>query len=54
MSADRFPRGTRVVIPGGVLGDVVERVGTTDRGFEERLRTRWDWLAGRLGRTRRS
>jgi hypothetical protein len=58
MSADRFPRGTRVVIPGGVLGDVVERVGTTDRrirvnfldghaaGFfyEDELKTRSEWL----------
>ena len=36
------------------LHDAVSYYQPTDRGFEERLRSRWEWLAGRLGRTRRS
>jgi len=36
------------------LHDAVSYYQPTDRGFEERLRARWEWLAGRLGRTRRS
>lgn len=36
------------------LHDAVSYYQPTDRGFEERLRQRWEWLAGRLGRTRRS
>ncbi len=36
------------------LHDTVSYYQPTDRGFEERLRSRWEWLAGRLGRTRRS
>ncbi|NUQ32270.1 MAG: replication-associated recombination protein A [Dermatophilaceae bacterium] len=36
------------------LHDSVSYYRPTDRGFEERLRTRWEWLSGRLGRTRRS
>src|SRR5690242_14362823 len=35
------------------LHDGVSYYRPTDRGFEERLRTRWEWLSGRLGRTRR-
>ncbi|WP_323101729.1 replication-associated recombination protein A [Intrasporangium sp. YIM S08009] len=35
------------------LHDAVSYYQPTDRGFEERLRQRWEWLAGRLGRTRR-
>ena len=34
------------------LHDAVSYYRPTDRGFEERLRTRWEWLSGRLGRTR--
>jgi putative ATPase len=34
------------------LHDTVSYYRPTDRGFEERLRTRWEWLSGRLGRTR--
>ncbi len=36
------------------LHDAVSYYQPTDRGFEERLRARWEWLAGRLGRTRRT
>ena len=35
------------------LHDEVSYYRPTDRGFEARLRTRWEWLSGRLGRTRR-
>src|SRR6478672_13000984 len=35
------------------LHDGVSYYRPTDRGFEERLRIRWEWLSGRLGRTRR-
>ncbi len=34
------------------LHDSVSYYRPTDRGFEERLRARWEWLSGRLGRTR--
>ena len=34
------------------LHDAVSYYRPTDRGFEERLRTRWEWLSARLGRTR--
>ena len=34
------------------LHDAVSYYRPTDRGFEERLRARWEWLSGRLGRTR--
>jgi putative ATPase len=34
------------------LHDAVSYYRPTDRGFEERLRTRWEWLSGLLGRTR--
>ena len=34
------------------LHDRVSYYRPTDRGFEERLRLRWEWLTGRLGRTR--
>ncbi len=34
------------------LHDQVGYYRPTGRGFEERLKARWEWLAGRLGRTR--
>ncbi|MGW5241712.1 replication-associated recombination protein A [Monashia sp. NPDC004114] len=34
------------------LHDQVGYYRPTGRGFEERLQARWEWLAGRLGRTR--
>ncbi len=36
------------------LHDAVSYYRPTNRGFEERLRARWEWLSGRLGRTRRT
>ena len=33
------------------LHDSVSYYRPTNRGFEERLRGRWEWLSGRLGRT---
>ena len=35
------------------LHDTVGYYRPTNRGFEERLRARWEWLSARLGRTRR-
>ena len=34
--------------------DAASTTGRPNRGFEERLRARWEWLSGRLGRTPRT